>query len=186
LSIELYPSIKGEETMWKKTENDHSDSAVSSPAVVPQQSVKEQAVIGSSLIVKGDLTGENDLLIQGQVEGKVVLKKNNVTVGRKGRVKADIYGNVITVEGKVQGNLFADERIVVTQSGNVSGNLSSPRVTLEDGAQFKGNIDMEVKASGKPSTSGPSAASASVTPASAPDKEGKKAGDTGEPTIKLT
>lgn len=172
--------------MWKKTENDHLDSVVSSPAVGPQQSVKEQAVIGSSLIVKGDLMGENDLLIQGQVEGKVALKKNNVTIGKRGQVRADIYGNVIRVEGEVQGNLFANERIVVTQSGNVSGNLSSPRVTLEDGAQFKGSIDMEVKAPEKPSTSVLSAASASITGGSSPDKEGKKAGDTAQPKIKMT
>lgn len=85
----------------------------------------------------------------------MVLKKNSVTVGKNGRVKADIYGKVIRVEGRVQGNLFGDDKIIINKSGDVRGNLSAPRVTLEDGARFKGSIDMEVKAPAKQPVSSP-------------------------------
>ena len=102
-------------------------------------------MIGPSLFFKGEIAGEEDLTIQGRVEGKVELRKNNVTVGKSGKVKADIYGKVIDVEGDVQGNLFGDEKVVVRQSGRVRGNMTAPRVNLEDGARFKGSIDMEGK-----------------------------------------
>lgn len=122
------------------------------PNVRPQP-VREQAIIGASLVVKGDVAGDEDLLIQGQVEGKVTLQKNSITVGRNGQVKADLYGKTINVEGTVQGNLFADEKIVIRQSGSVRGNLQAPRVTLEEGSKFKGSIDMEGPAQAKTSAS---------------------------------
>lgn len=127
--------------MWKKTEDDQPEFESSVPNPRPQP-VREQAVIGPSLVVKGDVSGDEDLVIQGKVEGKVALKNNSVTVGKDGQVKADLYGKMINVEGTVQGNLYGDEKIVVRQSGKVQGNLQAPRVTLEDGAQFKGSIDM--------------------------------------------
>lgn len=175
-------STEGEQNMWKKSENEYPENAISSPSTIPEQPTTEQAVIGTSLVLKGDVTGENDLLIQGQVEGKVVLKKNSVTVGKNGRVKADIYGKVIRVEGKVQGNLFGDDKIIINKSGDVRGNLSAPRVTLEDGARFKGSVDMEVKAPEERPGSTVSATSvADKKPKSlvtAPDKE-EKVGDSG-------
>jgi cytoskeletal protein CcmA (bactofilin family) len=130
--------------MWKKT--DEQSEPVNNPVSSPtshRQPVGEQAVIGPSLIVKGDVQGEEDLVIQGQVEGKVVLKKNSITVGKNGRVKADLYGKVIVVEGNLQGNLFGEEKIVVRKSGDIKGNLMAPRINLEEGARFKGSIDME-------------------------------------------
>jgi cytoskeletal protein CcmA (bactofilin family) len=104
-----------------------------------------RATIGPSIFIKGDLTGEEDLVIDGRVEGKVDLKQNNVTIGKDGRVRADIFGRVVTVEGEVDGNVFAREQAVLRQSGAVRGNLTAPRVTLEDGSRFKGTIDMEPK-----------------------------------------
>jgi len=102
-------------------------------------------IIGSSFSFKGEITGEEDLTVQGQVEGTIDLKKNHVTIGRTGRIKADVYGRSITIEGEVQGNLFGDERIVLRQSGVVRGDISAPAINLEDGAKFKGNIDMDSK-----------------------------------------
>lgn len=136
--------------MWKKTEDDRPEISVPPVSSVRPQPVKEQAVIGPSLVVKGDVSGDEDLVIQGQVEGKVVLRNNSVTVGRNGRVRADVFGKTICVEGTVQGNLFAEEKIVVRQTGEVKGNLQAPRVNLEDGAKFKGSIDMDGSASEKP------------------------------------
>ncbi len=71
------------------------------------------------------------------------MKKNHVTIGRTRRIKADVYGRSITVEGEVQGNLFGEERIVLRQSGRVRGDMRAPGIGLEEGAKFKGNIAME-------------------------------------------
>ncbi len=83
--------------------------------------------------------------MHGQVEGTIDLKKNHVTVGKNGRIKADVYGRSITIAGEVQGNLFGEDRIVLRQSGRVRGDMRAPRINLEDGARFKGNIDMDSK-----------------------------------------
>jgi cytoskeletal protein CcmA (bactofilin family) len=119
-------------------------------------------LIGPTILIKGDLTGEEDLIIDGRVEGRVELRKHNITVGKNGRVKADLYGKVITVEGEVHGNLYGDEQLVLRQSSTVRGNILAPRVVLEDGANFKGSIDMSPKDAAQreqaPSTSVPGAA----------------------------
>ena len=103
-------------------------------------------MIGPSITIRGDLTGQEDLQVEGRVEGKIDLKQNLVTVGAQGRVKADIYGRLIEVEGEVEGNLFGQEQVIVRRSGSVRGNITAPRVSLEDGANFKGTIDMDPKA----------------------------------------
>jgi len=76
------------------------------------------------------------------VEGKVEVPRHSVTIGKNGTIKADIYGKIITVEGTVEGNLYGDEQLIVRHSGTVRGNIVAPRVALEDGSNFKGNIDM--------------------------------------------
>jgi cytoskeletal protein CcmA (bactofilin family) len=129
--------------MWKKTESEANETPRPATVDLHRQPTSEKAVIGSSLILKGDLSGEEDLIIQGQVDGKIILKNNSVTVGRNGRVKADVYGKSVYVEGTLKGNLYGEEKVVIRQSGNVRGNISAPRVSLEDGAKFKGSIDME-------------------------------------------
>jgi cytoskeletal protein CcmA (bactofilin family) len=106
----------------------------------------DRAIIGPSITIKGDVTGEEDLVIQGRIEGKVDLAQHNVTVGSNGRIKANIFGRNVTVEGEVEGDLRAEEHIAIRKSGKVHGNVSAPRVTIEDGAMFKGSIDMERKA----------------------------------------
>jgi len=103
----------------------------------------DRATIGPSIFIKGDLSGEEDLVIEGRVEGKVDLKQNNVTIGKNGRVKADVFGRVVTIEGEVDGNVFAREQAILRQSGAIRGNITAPRVVLEDGSRFKGSIDME-------------------------------------------
>ncbi|MEA2602791.1 MAG: hypothetical protein QOF89_3783 [Acidobacteriota bacterium] len=103
----------------------------------------DRATIGASIFIKGDLSGEEDLIIEGRVEGKVDLKQNNVTVGKNGKVKADVFGKVVTIEGDVVGNVFAREQAILRQSGGIQGNIQAPRVILEDGSRFKGSIDME-------------------------------------------
>ncbi|MEZ5501107.1 MAG: polymer-forming cytoskeletal protein [Halioglobus sp.] len=100
-------------------------------------------MIGPSIVIKGEVTGEEDLLIQGKVEGTINLNGNQVSVGESGVVNADIKAKVIKIDGKVTGDMSAHEKVVISKSGNVHGNIIAPRVTLEDGAIFKGSIDMD-------------------------------------------
>ncbi len=101
------------------------------------------AVIGTKIVIRGDVSGEEDLLIQGRVEGSVDLTGYQLTVGKDGVVKANLMAKSITVEGSVEGDLIAQERILIKASSHVKGNLVAERVTLEDGSKFRGSIDME-------------------------------------------
>jgi cytoskeletal protein CcmA (bactofilin family) len=104
-----------------------------------------RATIGPTVSIKGNLASEEDLLMEGRLEGKIEIRQHSITIGKKGQIKADIYGKVITIEGKVEGNLYGEEQLIVRQSGTVRGNIVSPRVVLEDGSNFKGSIDMSPK-----------------------------------------
>ena len=106
---------------------------------------ERQAVLGPSITIKGSLSGEEDLLIEGHVEGEITFKNHAVTVGKRGRVDADLNCKSIYVEGEVRGNLNGEDLVVVRKSANVKGNAVAPRVSLEDGAQFHGAIDMQPK-----------------------------------------
>jgi len=105
------------------------------------------ATIGPSIQISGDVTGNEDVRIEGRVEGTVNLSDNVLTIGKEGQINATVNARVIFVEGKVEGDLKGDEKVVVQASGNVRGNIVSPRVTLEDGCKFKGSIDMDVEPS---------------------------------------
>lgn len=143
---------------WKKSEYEAPTTNPGTPAVTRPTGKTELATIGPSISIKGDLAGEEDLLIQGRVEGEISLRSNNVTVGQSGQVKADIHGRSIRVEGEVRGNLYGQEEILIRKSGTVEGNIVAPRVTLENGSKFKGSIDMEPKGKAKPEVSAPAAA----------------------------
>ena len=108
----------------------------------------ECATVGPSIRVQGDMTGEEDLLVQGPIQGTISLKNNLVTVGKDGHVNAAVDARVIRIEGTVEGDLRGNEQVIVTRTGNVRGNIVAPRVTLEDGCRFKGSIDMDVADSG--------------------------------------
>jgi cytoskeletal protein CcmA (bactofilin family) len=123
----------------------------------------DRAIIGPSITIKGDVTGEEDLVIQGRVEGKVDLAQHNVTVGTNGRIKANVFGRSVTIEGEVEGDLHAEEHIAIRKSGKVHGNVSAPRVTIEDGAIFKGSIDMDRKVTSRPAVNPPGASLAVST-----------------------
>jgi cytoskeletal protein CcmA (bactofilin family) len=99
--------------------------------------------IGASIRIKGDVTGDEDLIIRGHVDGTVNLKGHNVTISKSAKVKANIEANQIIVEGELSGDMNGDEKVIIRETGNVYGNIVAPRVTLEDGALFKGSIEME-------------------------------------------
>jgi cytoskeletal protein CcmA (bactofilin family) len=105
------------------------------------------AVIGPKIKFKGELTGEEDLVVMGTIEGSIDLKGNHLTIASQGVIKANVSARAITVEGKVEGDIVAVEHIAVKSASNVRGNLKAERVTLEDGAKFRGSIDMDVDGS---------------------------------------
>lgn len=100
-------------------------------------------MIGPSIEIKGTVTGDEDLVIQGKVEGSIELGAHEVTVGESGKVNADINARTVRIDGEVAGDIRGNEKVVISKSGNVRGNIIAPRMTLEDGAIFKGSIDMD-------------------------------------------
>src|SRR5699024_706904 len=121
-----------------------SAEAADAPRPAPRAaSASGTAMIGPSIHVDGKLKGEEDLVIEGQVKGAVELKSNSVTIGSQGDVAADIYAHSIFVDGSMDGNLVASEQVVIRKSARVKGSIAAPRVSLEDGAQFNGSIDMD-------------------------------------------
>ena len=176
--------------MWKPT-NAPSSSPSPSPTPEPQRSftppaepvnaprpaassainTQEQATLGKSLVIKGEVTGSESLYIDGRVEGSINLPGNRVTVGRNGVVSANISAREIVVLGKVRGNMNASDRVDIRGEGSLTGDVVSQRISIEDGAYFKGGIDIrkpgqkangEAKESASTSTTetGPSAAAA--------------------------
>jgi cytoskeletal protein CcmA (bactofilin family) len=147
-----------------------STSAASEPAPARAvaASTADQATIGKSLVIKGEVTGSESLYIDGRVEGSINLAGNRVTVGRNGVVSANINAREIVVLGKVRGNLTASDRVDIRSDGSLTGDVVAARISIEDGAFFKGGIDIrkggqkangeEVKVSAGSSTSAEAAA----------------------------
>lgn len=138
--------------MFERNKNKPAAPTATEPAIPQSPSVpvssgiasaRSDAMIGSSIVIKGTVTGDEDLVIEGKVEGTIDLKSNVVSVGPSGRVKADINAKIVNIEGEVAGDISGNEKVVISKSGNVKGNIVAPRVTLEDGAIFKGSIDMD-------------------------------------------
>jgi cytoskeletal protein CcmA (bactofilin family) len=102
----------------------------------------DQATIGKSLVIKGEVTGSESLFIDGKVEGSIALPGNRVTVGRNGNVAASITAREIVVLGKVRGNLNASDRVDIRNEGSLTGDVIAQRISIEDGAFFKGGIDI--------------------------------------------
>jgi cytoskeletal protein CcmA (bactofilin family) len=126
--------------MWNK----HEDEPTRTESVAGGEG--RVVGIGASISIVGDLIGEEDLTVLGRVEGKIQVPKHAVTVGPSGRVSADIAAKVVRVEGEVRGNLNASEQILIRKTATMLGNLTAPRVGLEDGCRFKGSVDMEMPA----------------------------------------
>ena len=103
----------------------------------------DAAVIGRSIQINGDLRGGEDLRIEGDVSGTVELKNSALTIGKEGKVTADVYARSIAVDGEMKGDLYAAERITVHVNARVQGNIIAPKVSIEEGAHFKGSIEMD-------------------------------------------
>ena len=122
-------------------------------------------MIGQTIKVKGNITGNENLIIEGTVDGSVDLPQHDLTIGETGQVVANLSAKTVRVDGQVTGDVAGSEKVIISKTGRVNGNLIAPRVTLEDGAKFKGSIDMDPdgdkggagaavnKASGRPDSS---------------------------------
>jgi cytoskeletal protein CcmA (bactofilin family) len=106
---------------------------------------EEPVTIGKSIVIKGELSGGEDLTIEGEVDGKIELRDHVLTIGSNGRIKAQIVAKSIVVLGQVTGNLTAAEKVDVRENGSVEGDVVAPRVAIADGAHIRGSIDMQRK-----------------------------------------
>jgi cytoskeletal protein CcmA (bactofilin family) len=107
------------------------------------------AQIGKSVVVKGELSGSEDLYVDGHVEGTISLKNHSLTVGPNGQVKASVEAKVLVVQGKLEGNVQASERVELRKSAIVTGDVSTQRISIEEGAYLKGKVDIQGNSQGK-------------------------------------
>ena len=133
----------------KRRENNDPVSAPAAPhnpvgAPAPaRRSSPVQAAVGPTIVVKGEISGEEDIVIAGRCEGSISLPKNTVTVLSDGHVQADVEANAVEIEGQVEGDVSGVDKVLITATGRMEGNIKAPRVILNDGAKFKGSIDMD-------------------------------------------
>ena len=98
--------------------------------------------IGKSVVIKGELSGSEDLTIEGQVDGKIELRQNVLTIGPNGKIKAQVFAKSVVILGEVTGNVTASEKVDIRDNGSVDGDIAAPRVAIAEGAHFRGSIDM--------------------------------------------
>ena len=106
--------------------------------------------IGKSVVIKGELSGSEDLTIEGHVEGRIDLKDNVLTIGPNGKIKAEVFAKAVVVLGEVTGNVTASEKVDIRDNGSVDGDIASPRVAIAEGAHFRGSVDMQRAGQNKP------------------------------------
>jgi len=135
-----------EKSNYNETDSANEESPVtiaSENTDIPRVRPKNVSVFGSTLVFRGELSADEELLIQGVVEGTIAHHKKNVTVGKHGRVNALIHANSVTIQGRVNGDIHGDEFVVMTAGSEVNGNIYCPCIRMEDGAQFNGTIQMK-------------------------------------------
>lgn len=101
------------------------------------------SMIGADVKIEGSIVSEESLLIEGVVNGSITAKQAEIRVGKSGTLTADIAAKIVRIEGIVKGDICGGEKVIIASTGNVLGNIDSPRVSLEDGAKFKGSITMD-------------------------------------------
>jgi cytoskeletal protein CcmA (bactofilin family) len=129
----------------------NSSPSTAAPVRSSAPAAKNAAVLGPGLTVKGQISGDEDLQIEGKVEGSIALKGQRLTVGSSGEIVSDVHAREVIVYGKVRGNLFAEDRVEVKKDGSVVGNITGGRVLIEDGAYLKGQIEIQRNNSGSKS-----------------------------------
>lgn len=136
--------------MWERKETGPwgSESTGAQPATprvesspTPPRREDRVVSIGRTIRVEGELTGSEDLAIEGQVNGKVDIRDHHLTIGASGKIRAEVSAKAVVVQGEVHGNIRAAEKVELTPSSRVEGDLAAPRIVIADGAHFKGSVD---------------------------------------------
>lgn len=142
--------------MFSKKKEEESDYERTEPGVATSPDVRRRktSVIGPTLKFKGELSANEDLIIEGEIEGTIAHHEKNLTVGKEGRVKADIDARTVEIYGRVEGDIRSEDVVKLAKSADVKGNIHCARIVMEDGAQFSGSIYMSQKkeAPGKPTS----------------------------------
>ena len=122
----------------------------SAPSAEPRAQIGRDMVnIGKSVVIKGELSGSEDLTIEGHVEGRIDLKDHLLTIGPNGKIKAEVFAKAVVVLGEVTGNVTASEKVDIRDNGSVDGDIASPRVAIAEGAHFRGSVDMQRQGAAK-------------------------------------
>ena len=138
------------------------------PAAARPPVAAAAATIGPTIFIKGDLSGDEDVVIAGQFEGAIDLPNQSLSVVEGGQVRADVKAHMVVIQGEVTGDVEGVEKVTIVRTGRMQGNIKSPRVILDDGALFKGNIDMDPPQAAAPAKGAPVRQQAAPRP-----KEGK-------------
>jgi len=141
----------------------------------PETSTGQQAHLGKSVIIKGEVSGSEDLYLDGQVEGAIDLKGNRLTLGPNGRVKANISARSAVIHCKLEGNISASDRVDLKQSAIVTGDIVTQRISIDEGAFFKGGVDIS-RGTGQPE---PKSAPATVAQGASAPGVGPRAASAG-------
>lgn len=111
--------------------------------ITKEYTPQKVACIGTSLFLKGELSGDENLIIEGQFQGTIDLRNSNLFIGPEGKVEADIHARNITINGNVKGNIFASGKVFIAEKAQMDGNISTSVISIMDGALFKGSVKME-------------------------------------------
>ncbi len=141
----------------------------------------ETASLGKSVVIKGELSGSEDLYIDGQVEGSIELAGNRLTIGPNGRVKANVTARSVTIGGRLEGNVRATDRVDLRQTAVVLGDIATQRIAIEDGAYFKGGVDIQREPAKPQPASKPETKPAGVTAPAASGASASSLGTSVEP-----
>ncbi len=130
--------------MFRKTDDGGRPDIASPPRIGQARPVRSKnvSVIGPTMVFKGELSADEDLVIEGRIEGTIAHHKKHLTVGKQGRVMADIHASSVIIEGKHVGDIYSEGVVSLANGADVKGNIYCARIIMEDGARFKGMIDM--------------------------------------------
>ena len=130
--------------MFRKTDDGGRPDIASPPRIGQARPVRSKnvSVIGPTMVFKGELSADEDLVIEGRIEGTIAHHKKHLTVGKQGRVMADIHASSVIIEGKHVGDIYSEGVVSLAKGADVKGNIYCARIIMEDGARFKGMIDM--------------------------------------------
>jgi cytoskeletal protein CcmA (bactofilin family) len=144
---------------------------------VRTQIERDKVNIGKSVVIKGELSGSEDLTIEGHCEGRIELRDNVLTIGPNGKIRAEVFAKAVIVLGEVVGNVTASEKVDIRDNGSVDGDIISPRVAIAEGAHFRGSVDMQRAGAKSSAPVAPvSTPKPTATPAAQPQGAGQKVG----------